>query len=192
MSRRPHNSPTGLIEGKPLRTHATTINTDGGEDIGHNGIRYVHNTHGNIDNTRNLSHDRENQHGMIHPPYDHNENRNVLGYNEYRNLYPLWNDTHNSIPSDASANARVREVAPDTDMRPKRETTAQQLRDLTKLVSQLRSEIPSFLPTPTPPATLGDCDSLSHITPGTVTRPHTALVIPLPTPLVVPTGEPVN
>jgi len=77
-------------------------------------------------------------------------------------------------------------------MRPERETTAQQLRDLVKLVSQLRSEIPSLLPVPNPPATLADCDSLSIITPLTATHPHTALVIPLPKPPVVPTGEPVH
>jgi len=77
-------------------------------------------------------------------------------------------------------------------MRPERETTTQQLRDLVKLVSQLRSEIPSLLPIPNPPATLADCDSFSHITPVTITRPYTALVIPLPTPPVVPTGVPVH
>jgi len=129
------------------------MNMDGGDDIGHNGVRYVHNTQGTTDNAKILSHDRENQHGIIHPPYDHGDNRNVLGSNEYRNTYPLRSDTRNSIPSDASANARVRELAPATDMRPEHETTAQQLRDLVKLVSQLRSEIPSLLPVPNPPAT---------------------------------------
>jgi len=36
MSRRPPNSPTGLTEGRPR----TTLNMDGGEDIGHHLIRY--------------------------------------------------------------------------------------------------------------------------------------------------------
>jgi len=123
MSRRPPSSPTGHTEGRPR----TTMNPDGGDDIGQHGVTYVHNAHGTTDNTRILSHDRENQHGIIHPPYDHCDNRNVLIYNEGRNSYTLRNDTHNSIPSYATANARVREPAPDTDMRPERETTAQQL-----------------------------------------------------------------
>jgi len=188
MSNRLPNSPTGLIEGKPRKT----MNMDDGDDIGHNGVRYVHNAQVTTDNARLLSHDRENQHVIIHPPYDNGDNRNVLGSNDYRNTYTLRNDTHHSIPSDSFANARVRELAPDTDMRLERETTAQQHQDLVKLVSQLRSEIPSLLPVPNPPATLADCVRISIITPLTVTRPHTALVIPLPTPPVVPTGEPLH
>jgi len=88
-------SPSPLADGRhsrssiPYVTEGPTMNLDGGEDIGHNGVRYVQNTQKTTDNARLLSHDRENQHGIIHPPYDHSDNKNVLGYNEGRNAYPL-------------------------------------------------------------------------------------------------------
>jgi len=77
-------------------------------------------------------------------------------------------------------------------MRPVRDTTTQQFRDMALLVSELASEVLLLKSNATPPATIVDNDSLSPLTPGVVGRPPKVVATPLPTPLVVPTSEPVH
>jgi len=77
-------------------------------------------------------------------------------------------------------------------MTPPRDTTSQQLLNMVSLVSQLASV--ALLPKyhPTPPATAADIDSLSLLTPDVAGRSLAVMAVPLPIPLVVPTGEPVH
>jgi len=113
----------------------------------------------------------------------------MVGREDSKDTHSARADTGHHIPSAAVTHRWVRTTIPDVDMRSERETVSQQFRDMASMVNQLASEVLQLKSNPTPPATAANNDSLSHLT---VSFPPAVVAIPLPTPLVVSTGEPVH